>query len=80
MRTPSVKAQSPNRLKELIAAATKLWRKHYFTCDQARYLAKEVRKAPGIERFKTRERVINRLSREEEQRLIQQAYKESGHV
>lgn len=78
MRTPSAKAKSPNSLKELIAATTKLWRRHHLTYDQARYVAKEVRKALGIERLKSRKRVVNRLSRDEEQRLIQQAYKERG--
>src|SRR5262249_19556971 len=42
------------------------------------YVSKEVRKALGIERLKSRKRVVHRLSRDEEQRLIQQAYKERG--
>jgi integrase/recombinase XerD len=78
MRTPSAKAKSANGLKELIAATTKLWRKHHLTYDQARYVSKEVRKALGIQRLKSRKRVVHRLSRDEEQRLIQQAYKERG--
>src|SRR2546423_6222032 len=78
MRTPSSKAKSPNSLKALISTTTKLWRKHHLTYDQARYVSKEVRKSVGIERVKTRKQVVNRLSRDEEQRLIQQAYKEKG--
>lgn len=78
MRTPSAKAKSPNNLKELISTTTKLWRKHHLTYDQARYVSKEARKALGIERVKSRKRIIQRLSRDEEQRLIQQAYKERG--
>jgi integrase/recombinase XerD len=78
MRTPSSKAKPPNSLKELIAATTKLWRKHHLTYDQARYLSKEVRKALDIKRVKTRKRVVQRLSLDEEQRLIQQAYKQRG--
>jgi integrase/recombinase XerD len=78
MRTPSAKAKSQNGLKKLISATTKLWRKHHLTYDQVRYVSKEVRRALGIERVKSRKRVVQRLSRDEEQRLIQQAYKERG--
>jgi integrase/recombinase XerD len=78
MRTPSVKAKSNNSLKELIAATTKLWRKHHLTYDQARYVSKEVRKALRIERVKSRKRVVQRLSRDEDHRLINQVYKEKG--
>src|SRR5829696_7689352 len=78
MRTPSPKAKSQNNLKDLITATIKLWRKHHLTYDQARYVSKEVRRALRIERVKSRKRVIQRLSRDEEQRLIQQAYKQRG--
>ena len=78
MRTPSAKAKPQNSLKELISTTTKLWRKHHLTYDQARYVSKEVRKALGIERVKSRKRLVQRLSRDEEQRLIRQAYKERG--
>jgi integrase/recombinase XerD len=78
MRTPSAKAKSSNGLKELISATAKLWRRHHLTYDQARYLSKEVRKALEIERVKTRKRIVQRLSRDEEHRLIQRAYQERG--
>jgi integrase/recombinase XerD len=91
MRTPSRETKSkktaktvsthpPKNLKGLIATTTKFWRKHHLTYDQARYVAKEVRKALEIKRVKTRKRVVQRLSREEERGLIQQAYKgKSAH-
>lgn len=80
MRTPSRKAKIENKLKALISATTKLWRKHHLTYDQARYVSKEVRRALGIDRVKTRKRVVERLSRDEERRLIRHAYKDrSGH-
>lgn len=83
MRTPSAKAKSskavhPISLKPLITATVKLWRRHHLTYDQARYVAKEVRKTLQIERVKTRKRVVSRLSREEERRLIQQAYRDKS--
>jgi integrase/recombinase XerD len=65
-------------MKVLISATTKLWRKHHLTYDQARYVSKEVRRVLGIKRVKTRKRIVERLSRDEERRLIQHAYRERG--
>jgi len=78
MRTPSEKAKSSKSLKSLIAETAKLWRRHHLTYDQARYVAKEVRSSLEIERTKTRKRVVERLSREEEKRLIQAAYRDKS--
>ncbi len=78
MRTPSAKAKSSKTLKSLIAETAKLWRRHHLTYDQARYVAKEVRSSLEIERTKTRKRVVERLSREEEKRLIQAAYRDKS--
>ncbi len=78
MRTPSGKAKSSKTLKSLIAETAKLWRRHHLTYDQARYVAKEVRNSLEIERTKTRKRVVERLSREEEKRLIQAAYRDKS--
>lgn len=73
----SVKNSETEELKELIAATVKLWRKYHLTSDQAGYVGKEVRRKPGIKRVTSRKNVINRLSRDEEQKLIEQAYREN---
>jgi integrase/recombinase XerD len=78
MRTPSANAKSDTGLKSLIAATTKLWRSHHLTYDQARYVAKEVRRALVLERPKQRKRVVARLSHDEERRLISHAYRMKG--
>ncbi len=78
MRTPSARAKSPQNLRSVINATKKLWRQHHLTYDQTRYVAKEVRRALAIERTKMRQRVIARLSREEETRLITHAYRMQG--
>ena len=78
MRTPSAKAKSPHGLRSVINATKQLWRQHHLTYDQTRYVAKEVRHALAIERTKMRQRVIARLSREEEARLITHAYRMQG--
>jgi integrase/recombinase XerD len=74
MRTPSTNAKSHDGLKSLITATTKLWRSYHLTYDQARYVVKEVRRVLALERPKQRKRVVARLSREEERKLIAHAY------
>jgi integrase/recombinase XerD len=78
MRTPSANAKADQGLKSLITATTKLWRSYHLTYDQARYVAKEVRHALTLERPKQRKRVVARLSRDEERRLIRHAYRNRG--
>lgn len=78
MRTPSVKAKADASLQSVIAATKKVWRQHHLSYDQCRYVAKEVRRALSIERPKTRARVVARLSRDEERRLIAHAYRMQG--
>src|SRR2546426_8188429 len=78
MRTPSAKAKPASSLQSVISATKKLWRQYHLTYDQTRYVAKEVRRALVIERTKMRQRVIARLAREEEARLITHAYRMKG--
>ena len=78
MRTASTNTKSERPLKPLITATTKLWRSYHLSYDQARYVTKEVRKQLGVTRVTVRKRVIRRLSRDEEQRLIQTAYRNQG--
>jgi integrase/recombinase XerD len=80
MRTPSGKAKSSKILESLIAETAKPWRRRHLTYDQARYVAKEVRSSLKIERTKTRKRVVERLSREEEKRLIQVLYRDNSEL
>lgn len=78
MRTQSQKAKSDPDLQAVIKATEKLWRRHHLTYDQTRYVAKEVRRALEMERPQSRVRLIERLSREEERRLIDTAYRLLG--
>lgn len=78
MRTPSAKTKSSQGLRSVINATKKLWRQYHLTYDQTRYVAKEVRHALAVERPKMRKRVVARLSREEEARLITHAYRMKG--
>jgi integrase/recombinase XerD len=78
MRTPSAKAKPTSTLRSVISTTKKLWRQYHLTYDQTRYVSKEVRHALAIERTKIRQRVIARLSRDEEARLITHAYRMKG--
>jgi integrase/recombinase XerD len=78
MRTTSANTKSSPSLVPVIAATKKLWRQYHLTYDQTHYVAKEVRRALAIERPKTRKRVVDRLSREEERQLIAHAYRVQG--
>jgi integrase/recombinase XerD len=74
----NVEIGEADKLKELIAATVKLWRKYHLTYDQAGYVGKEIRRELKIKRVKSRKNVIIRLSRDEEQKLIGQAYRETS--
>jgi len=78
MRAPSQKAKSDSDLRAVIKATQKLWRRHHLSYDQTRYVAKEVRHALELERPQVRTRIIERLSRDEERRLIDAAYRLTG--
>jgi integrase/recombinase XerD len=78
MRTTSANTKSSPSLKAVITATKKLWRQAHLTYDQTHYVAKEVRHALAIARPKTRTRVVVRLSRDEERRLISHAYRIQG--
>jgi len=78
MRTQSQKAKSDSNLQTVIQATQKLWRRHHLSYDQTRYVAKQVRRALELERPQIRTRIIERLSRDEERRLIDTAYRLTG--
>ena len=78
MRTPSQTTKSNSDLQAVIKATEKLWRRYHLTYDQTRYVAKEVRRALEVQRPPSRVRVIERLSQEEERRLIDTAGQGNG--
>src|SRR5262249_40074889 len=77
VRTPSAKTKSAP-LDRVITETLKLWRKYHLPYDKPGYVAKEARRALALARPLTGQRVIARLSRTEEERLIAQAYRMPG--
>ena len=65
-------------MQPVIDATLKLWRRHHLSYDQTRYVAQQVRRALALERPRVRPRVVERLSRDEERRLIDAAYRLPG--
>lgn len=66
------------QIQQLIKKTAKLWRQYHLTYDQIVYIGKQVRKELVIKQTKKRKNVIQRLSRDEEQKLIKQAYQEKS--
>lgn len=66
------------KLKDVIEETTKLWRKHHLDYNQVGYITKQVRKNLSISRIKPRTQIIQRLSQEEVQAIINLAYQKKG--
>ncbi len=66
------------QIQQLITKTAKLWRQYHLTYDQTIYIGKQVRKELDIKQPKKRKNVIQRLSKDEEQKLIKQAYQEKS--
>jgi integrase/recombinase XerD len=62
----------------VIAATKKLWHQYHLTSDQTHDVAEEVRRALAIARPTIRTRVVARLSRTEERKLMAHAYRTQG--
>jgi integrase/recombinase XerD len=78
VRIASAKPKSSSPLLPVIAATKEIWHQDHLTYDQTRYVAKGVRRALPIERPNTRKRVVARLSRDEERKLIAHAHRTQG--
>lgn len=78
MRTPNRKTKSDADLQAAMKATQKVWRRYHLTYDQTRSIAKTARRALDLERPTTRTRVVERLSQDEERRLIATAYRLPG--
>lgn len=74
-RSSNQKAKlAPGTLATVIRETTHLWRKYHLNYDQAIQVAKHVRARLELERPDIRPTVVDRLTRDEERRLIGRAY------
>ncbi|GGB81952.1 hypothetical protein GCM10008019_42690 [Deinococcus soli (ex Cha et al. 2016)] len=56
----------------------KLWRRHHLTYDQTKHVVEDARRALGLAAPKERRRTVDRLDREEIERLIEAAYRRAS--
>jgi integrase/recombinase XerD len=66
------------KFKEVIRATARLWRKHHLDYNQISYVTKKTRKALEVKPLKGKAEVVQRLSREEAERIINHAYSKKG--
>jgi integrase/recombinase XerD len=74
MRTQNDKAKY--EINQVIHKTVRLWRGYHLSYDQLRYITKVARQELGIERPKSRRKILERLSIQEQELLIKQAYRE----
>jgi integrase/recombinase XerD len=65
-------------LQEVVRETTKLWRKHHLSYDQTKHVVEDVRRALGLAAPRERRRTVDRLDREEIERLIEAAYRRTS--
>jgi integrase/recombinase XerD len=57
-------------LAEAIEQTVRLWRKHHVSYDQSKYVVAQVRKSLQLSAPKTRRRTVDRLDRNEVEKLV----------
>jgi integrase/recombinase XerD len=65
-------------LKTAAKQTERLWRRHHLTYDDVCAISRLARDGLGLRRPRTRQRIVDRLSRDEASRLIDHAYRASG--
>ncbi len=68
--------QEANSLGEVARQTARLWRKHHLTYDQTKHVVEKTRRELGLEAPRERRRTVERLDRDEIERLIEASY---GH-
>lgn len=65
-------------MREVVRETVKLWRKHHLTYDQTKHVVEDARRALRLAAPKERRRTVDRLDREEIERLIEAAYRRTS--
>lgn len=63
-------------MQSVASQTAKLWRKHHLNYDQTKHVVEQTRRELGLEAPRERRRTVERLDRDEIERLIETAY---GH-
>jgi integrase/recombinase XerD len=70
--------QEANSLGEVARQTARLWRKHHLTYDQTKHVVEQTRRELGLEAPRERRRTVERLDRDEIERLIEASYSNSS--
>ncbi|GAA5515069.1 tyrosine recombinase XerC [Deinococcus carri] len=62
-------------MREVARETVKLWRRHHLTYDQTKHVVEDARRALGFAAPRERRRTVDRLDREESERLSEAAYR-----
>jgi integrase/recombinase XerD len=75
-----VRGQSPeaNSLRAVAHDTAKLWRKHHLSYDQTKHVVERARRELQLAAPRERRRTVDRLDRDEVERLIEAAYRRSS--
>lgn len=65
-------------MREVVRETVKLWRKHHLTYDRTKHVVEDVRRELGLSAPRERRRTVDRLDREEVERLIETAYRRNS--
>jgi integrase/recombinase XerD len=75
VRGQAVKAHNAEALAGVIRAMVRLWRRHHLDYDQTKYVVEQVRRHLALTPPRTRRRTVDRLDRQEIERLIHAGYR-----
>lgn len=67
-------------IQKAIKEVVKTFRKYNLTYDQVQYISKKARAEVGITKNQKKKQVIDRLSKLEQEKFINQAYKKNGYI
>ena len=77
-RSKNCKTKKEIEFEEIISATVKLWRKHHLSYQNTKYIVEKTRKRLGLKPEKHKKNVVERLSQEEVQNLVEAAYSGEG--
>jgi integrase/recombinase XerD len=81
VRGQTAKAHSATadaELAETIEQTARLWRKHHMSYDQSKYVVAQVRKSLQLCAPKTRRRTVDRMDRNEVEKLVEAGYQRAS--
>lgn len=77
-RGQTAKAQLASGPSAVVSQTVRLWRRHHLTYDQTKYIVERVRHQLDMQPPTRRRRTVQRLDRNEVERLVNTAYQDQA--